>query len=410
MDSLASQDSQESPQQQTRPNSASALLPGVRPKSYTSIHSKYNALGITVPRIDTHSSRRASTTTTPAFTPPSSSEDEIDEESVDFKQIPRWRKWYSSFLRFFRGLGKFILILAIGTGILVLVLRYTLPSVDEEHRKDLHFPHSLEDLEALRKILVVYMDKHYFRVMLGFVTVYLYLQTFSIPGSMWLSILGGALFKFWVALIIVSLASAVGATNCYLLSRLFFSKVVKRKFGVKMEQWYMQLERHRNNLLSYIILLRLAPFPPNWFVNICSPHLHVPLWPEFFLGTLIGVAAPSVVHVQAGLVLEKLVADHSSGVDIFTLKNLGMLGLVALLASLPIFVRWALAKYEAKKVGLVVDDDHSEEPDPIAEPLDPTGLIIPPERQHILSRSHSHAHLPKDHPTPSTSTAPTTIY
>ncbi|KAF9164951.1 hypothetical protein DFQ26_000833 [Actinomortierella ambigua] len=158
-------------------------------------------------------------------------------------------------------------------------------------------------------------------------------------------------------------SSAVGATNCYLLSRLFFSKIVKRKFGAKMEQWNTQ----------------------------------------FFLGTLIGVAAPSVVHVQAGLVLEKLVADHSSGVDIFTLKNLGMLGLVALLASLPILVRWALARYEARKAGLVVDDDHSEEPDPIIEPLDPTGIIIPPERQHILSRSHSHAHLPKDHTTSSSS-------
>ncbi|KAG0046448.1 hypothetical protein BGZ83_008388 [Gryganskiella cystojenkinii] len=349
-------------------------------------------------------------------------EGELDASAT--KPVKGWRGWYRSLVQFFQGLGKFFLILALGTIFLIVVLNYTLPSVDEEQRKDLHFPHSLEDLEALRKILADSVDKHYFRVLFGFLTVYLYLQTFSVPGSMWLSILGGALFKFWVALIMVSLASAIGATNCYLLSRLFFSKLVKRKFGDRMEKWNRQLAKHRNNLISYIILLRLAPFPPNWFVNICSPHLNVPLWPEFFIGTLIGVTAPSVVHVQAGMVLEKLVEDHSSGVNVFTLKNVLMLGAVACLAALPVLIRWALARYEAKKVGLLPDDDEQEgerdgllghqddenreddlqggdggrsleegryrqqgnteeESDPIMEPLDPTGLIIPPENQHI---------------------------
>ncbi|KAF9423950.1 hypothetical protein BGZ94_008119 [Podila epigama] len=338
-----------------------------------------------------------------------SSDDDDDDDNTEgndsndaiiaAKGKSTWRSWYRSLIKFFRGLGKFFLIVALGTVVLVLVLQYTLPSVDEEQRKNLHFPHSLEDLEALRKILSVYMDKHYYRVMVGFLTVYLYLQTFSVPGSMWLSILGGALFKFWIALAMVSFASAVGATNCYLLSQHFFSKLVRRKFGDRMDKWNTQLERHRNNLLSYIILLRLAPFPPNWFTNICAPHLHVPLWPEFFLGTLIGVTAPSVVHIQAGSVLEKLVEDHSSGVSIFTLKNILMLGAVALLATLPVVIRWALARHEARKVGIVVGSEDEERAgllagqlgietresttDPILEPLDPTGVIIPVESQHF---------------------------
>lgn len=331
-----------------------------------------------------------------------------DEDPAAAKDHSTWKAWYRSIFKFFQGLGKFFLILGLGTIVLVLVLQYTLPSVDEEHRKDLHFPHSLEDLEALRKILSVYMDKHYYRVLFGFLTIYLYLQTFSVPGSMWLSILGGALFKFWVALIMVAMASAIGATNCYLLSRMFFSKLVKRKFGDRMEKWNTQLQRHRNNLMSYIILLRLAPFPPNWFVNICSPHLNVPLWPEFFLGTLIGVSAPSVVHVQAGMVLEKLVEDHSSGVDVLTLKNFLMLGAVALLAALPVLIRWVLARHEAKKVGIDVDALDQEEEggpvhtsvaneDPIMEPLDPTGVIIPPERQHFLRRASSVSIIKTDH-------------
>ncbi|KAF9984405.1 hypothetical protein BGZ65_000463, partial [Modicella reniformis] len=157
-------------------------------------------------------------------------------------------------------------------------------------------------------------------------------------------------------------ASAVGAANCYLLSRLFFSELVQRKFGERMEKWNNQLQRHRENLLSYVILLRLAPFPPNWFVNMCAPHLNVPLWPEFFIGTLVGVAAPSVVHVQTGMLLENLVEEHSSGVSIFSLKNVAMLLAVAVLATLPVAIRWALARHEAKKVGINVDAlDQGEE-------------------------------------------------
>ncbi|KAF8932924.1 snare associated Golgi protein-domain-containing protein [Dissophora ornata] len=353
-----------------------------------------------------------SATQTPDFINDSSTYEDDDDDDDEYehdhtaKNTPRWKAWYRNVLKFFQGLGQFFLILAIGTIILILVLEYTLPRVDEEHRKDLHFPHSLEDLEALRKILVVYMDMHYYRVMFGFLTVYLYLQTFSVPGSMWLSILGGALFKFWVALIMVSLASTVGATNCYLLSRFFFSKLVKRRFGDRMEKWNTQLERHRSNLVSYIIILRLAPFPPNWFVNICSPHLNVPLWPEFIIGTLIGVTATSVVHVQAGLMLEKLVEDHSSGANVFTLKNILMLGAVAVLAALPVVIRWVLARYEARKVGIDVDALLNQEEegviaadqDPIMEPLDPTGVIIPPENQHFLRRSSSYTITDHHHP------------
>ncbi|KAF9112294.1 Transmembrane protein 41B [Mortierella sp. AM989] len=241
-----------------------------------------------------------------------------DDEIGPPKKLPVWKAWLYAIFKFFQGLGKFFLILALGTIILVIVLQYTLPSVDE----------------------------------------------------------------------------------------LFFSKLVKRKFGDRMEKWNTQLERHRNDLMSYIILLRLAPFPPNWFINICSPHLHVPLWPEFFIGTLIGVTAPSVVHVQAGMVLEKLVEDHSSGVNIFTLKNIGMLVAVALLAALPVLIRWILARREARKVGINVDAlDHEEEGtidtndlDPILEPLDPTGLIISPEHQHFLKRSSSFSRTEQHHP------------
>ena len=83
-----------------------------------------------------------STTTTTTTAVPSSydahdhdttDEDYDDEiEALDAaKGASTWRSWYRSLFKFFRGLGKFFLILAVGTVVLVLVLQYTLPSVDE---------------------------------------------------------------------------------------------------------------------------------------------------------------------------------------------------------------------------------------------------------------------------------------
>lgn len=61
---------------------------------------------------------------------PNANEDE-DEVLASAKPVAGWRGWYQSLLQLFQGLGKFFLILALGTLILFLVLKYTLPSVDE---------------------------------------------------------------------------------------------------------------------------------------------------------------------------------------------------------------------------------------------------------------------------------------
>ena len=63
----------------------------------------------------------------------------------------------------------------------------------------------------------------------------------------------------------------------------------------------VKVEAQRGNLLSYIIFLRITPFLPNWFINIVSPVIGVPLLP-FWVGSFIGVAPPSFVFIQVSLV------------------------------------------------------------------------------------------------------------
>lgn len=113
------------------------------------------------------------------------------------------------------------------------------------------------------------------------------LQTFAIPGSLFLSILSGFLFRFPVALALICFCSAVGATLCYLLSLLLGRRLVKHYFPKRAEIWAQQVQKHKDDMLSYILFLRMTPLLPNWFINLVAPVIGVPLFP-FALGTFLG--------------------------------------------------------------------------------------------------------------------------
>lgn len=63
------------------------------------------------------------------------------------------------------------------------------------------------------------------------------LQTFAIPGSIFLSIMSGYLFPFYLALTLVCFCSAAGASLCYLLSYLVGTKLVNRFAKERAQSW-----------------------------------------------------------------------------------------------------------------------------------------------------------------------------
>ncbi|KAG9288972.1 hypothetical protein G9A89_015521 [Geosiphon pyriformis] len=233
-------------------------------------------------------------------------------------------------------LSQLIMLFALSLGLVYLVIHLFLPPIDLEDRALLKLPKNFEQLQALNQLLSSYMEQSYFNVMNAFIIVYIFLQTFSIPGSMWLSVLGGALFGLPVALIIVCTCSAIGATNCYLISQRFGKTFVKERFSEKLDLLASHLQNHSNHLLNYLIVLRLVPFPPNWFANIAAPHVGIPL-KIFLLGTFFGVAGPSVIHVQAGLTINQMTS--ASDFHMFSWANVGALVLIGLGVLIPVFLK-----------------------------------------------------------------------
>ena len=60
-----------------------------------------------------------------------------------------------------------------------------------------------------------------------------------------------------------------------------------KHFPQRLRAWQSQVDKHHDNMLWYIMFLRITPFLPNWFINLASPVLGVRLTP-FFIGTFLG--------------------------------------------------------------------------------------------------------------------------
>lgn len=219
----------------------------------------------------------------------------------------------------------------------IIYLRF--PNMDPSEKQFIKIPQDIDDAKNLGRVLSRYKDQYFYQVLLGYFIVYIFLQSFAIPGSIFLSILSGFLFSFPLALFLVCLCSAIGASFCYLIADFVGHKWVEKYWPTRVADWQAQVAAYREHLLNYIIFLRITPFLPNWFINIAAPVINVPL-KQFFLGTFIGVGPPSFVAIQAGTTLHQL----TSSKDTVSWTSIIILSVFACLSLLPVVLKRRLQK------------------------------------------------------------------
>ncbi|KAM7424183.1 hypothetical protein PAMA_000496 [Pampus argenteus] len=214
--------------------------------------------------------------------------------------------------------------------VMYLVYR-NFPELPDDEMEKIKIPKDMDDAKALGTVLSKYKDTYYTQVLVAYFATYVFLQTFAIPGSIFLSILSGYLYPFPLALFLVCLCSGLGASFCYMLSYLVGRPMVYKYLTERALKWSQQVDKHRDHLINYIIFLRITPFLPNWFINITSPVINVPLG-VFFIGTFLGVAPPSFVAINAGTTLYKL----TTAGEAVSWNSLAVLGVLAVLSILPV--------------------------------------------------------------------------
>ncbi|CAG9765538.1 unnamed protein product [Ceutorhynchus assimilis] len=225
----------------------------------------------------------------------------------------------------------FIFIASLGA---LLIVYGSFPHVTEEESHYIKMPWNIEEAKQLGIVLNRYKANHYYHVMAAVFLSYIFLQTFAIPGSLFLSILSGYLFPFTVALILVCTCSMLGATLCFMLSQILGRRLVLKYFPEKASQWKQKVDQHKDNLFNYMVFLRITPLLPNWFINLTAPVIGVPLVP-FAVGTFIGVAPPSFFAIQGGQTLHLMTVEDSA----WKSGSLLWLTVFAVISLLPILLK-----------------------------------------------------------------------
>uniref|UniRef100_A0A2P2JSC1 Uncharacterized protein MANES_17G014400 n=1 Tax=Rhizophora mucronata TaxID=61149 RepID=A0A2P2JSC1_RHIMU len=212
----------------------------------------------------------------------------------------------------------------------ILGVYLTMPPSDYSFLK---LPRNLEDLQILRDHLESYSNNYTAQVLVGYCIVYIFMQTFMIPGTVFMSLLAGALFGVFKGVALVVFAATAGASSCYFLSKLIGRPLVFSLWPDKLIFFQSQVARRKERLLNYMLFLRVTPTLPNTFINFASPIVDVP-YHIFFLATFIGLIPAAYVTVKAGIALGEL----QSVKDLYDINSIAILFFIGVVSITPTLI------------------------------------------------------------------------
>ena len=166
---------------------------------------------------------------------------------------------------------------------------------------------------------------------------YIFITALSLPGATVMTLAGGALFGFGIALIAVSFASTIGATLACFASRYLLRSWIEKKFGDKLSVINTGIEKEG---AFYLFMLRLIPLFPFFIINLLMGLTRIKLT-TFYWVSQIGMLAGTAVYVNAGSELGKI--DSLSGI-----LSPGLIISFVILGIFPLTVKKVLGWYRLK--------------------------------------------------------------
>lgn len=253
-------------------------------------------------------------------------EESAKEDDWSAGKKPKSERFPLTRWEFAAALGVF---LVFSTGLICVYL--TMPAA--EYGK-LKLPRTIADLRLLKDHLATYAKDYPAQFILGYCSTYIFMQTFMIPGTIFMSLLAGALFGVMRGLLLVVFNATAGASSCFFLSKLIGRPLVSWLWPEKLRFFQAEIAKRREKLLNYMLFLRITPTLPNLFINLASPIVDIPFH-VFFLATFIGLIPASYITVRAGLALGEL----KSVKDLYDFKTLVVLFLIGSVIIFPTLLK-----------------------------------------------------------------------
>lgn len=199
---------------------------------------------------------------------------------------------------------------------------------------------TLENAKAQQAALNTYIEQNFIVATSLYFLAYIAVTAFSIPGAAVVTLLGAALFGFWISLVLVSFASTIGATLAFLSSRYLLRDWVQTRFGKKLTTINQGVEKDGS---SYLLSLRLIPVFPFFLINLLMGLTQMNVG-RFYLTSQIGMLPGTAVYLNAGTQLANI--DNLSDI-----VSPGVLASFALLGLFPIIAKWVMKKVRPKALG-----------------------------------------------------------
>jgi uncharacterized membrane protein YdjX (TVP38/TMEM64 family) len=152
---------------------------------------------------------------------------------------------------------------------------------------------TLASLKAQQAGLAALLAERPVLVVGGFFLFYVAATALSLPGAVILTLAAGAIFGLWAGTLIVSFASAIGASLAFLSSRYLLRDWVKARFGKRVEVVDRGIEQDG---AFYLLTLRLIPAIPFFLINLAMGLTAMRL-PVFYAVSQVGMLLGTLVFV-----------------------------------------------------------------------------------------------------------------
>ncbi len=188
---------------------------------------------------------------------------------------------------------------------------------------------SLETLKAQQQALTEAIAANPFLASAAYLMGYIIITALSLPGATLMTLAGGALFGLVWGLVLVSFASAIGATLAFFASRYLFRDTLRKRYARQLKKIDEGVARDG---AFYLASLRLVPIFPFFVINLMMGLTAMRSW-TFYWVSQLAMLPGTLVYVNAGTQLAQV--ESLSGVlSTEVLLSLALLGLFPLLAKI----------------------------------------------------------------------------
>lgn len=242
-----------------------------------------------------------------------------DQDSNSQMSSPPQNKSWQRFIPIF--------VLVIGLCLILFLMRYYNLRLDQQF---------WVNMAARYDMINQWIDQNYAIMILAFIAGYTVAVAFSVPGAVFLTLIGGAFFG-WLAVILVVFAASLGAVLVFLAAR----GALASFFQSSTSQFINRLkDGFDRSPFFWLLALRLMPVAPFWVVNIIPAMLGMRVLP-YLAATVIGIIPGSAVFVYTGIGFGELMAiGQTPNISVLADQRfLGPIVALSVLALIPALIK-----------------------------------------------------------------------